>query len=69
VKVYSENNKSADRLDEWLRKMKPYKDMVFEGEHDIQGYQVLGANTYRNFLERLYHVDRIALNKHLTEVK
>jgi hypothetical protein len=69
VKVYNENNKSADKLDEWLREIKPYKDMVFEGEHDIQGYQAFGANTYRNFLERLYHVDRIALNKYLTEVK
>jgi hypothetical protein len=69
VKVYNENNKSADKLDEWLREIKPYKDMVFEGEHDIQSYQVFGANTYRNFLERLYHVDRIALNKYLTEVK
>jgi hypothetical protein len=69
VKVYNENNKSADKLDEWLREIKPYKDMVFEGEHDIQGYQVTGANAYRNFLERLYHVDRIALNKYLTEVK
>ena len=69
VKVYNENNKSADKLVEWLREIAPYKDMVFEGEHDIQGYQVFGANTYRNFLERLCHVDRIALNKYLTEVK
>jgi len=69
VKVYNENNKSADKLDEWLREIKPYKDMVFEGEHAIQGYQITGANAYRNFLTRLYHVDRIALNKYLTEVK
>lgn len=69
VKVYNENNKSADKLDEWLREIKPYNDMVFEGEHDIQGYQITGANTYRNFLTRLYHMDRIALNKYLTEVK
>lgn len=69
VKVYNENNKSADKLDEWLREIMPYKDMVFEGEHDIQGYQITGANAYRNFLTRLYHLDRIALNKYLTEVK
>jgi len=69
VKVYNENNKSADKLDEWLKVISPYKDMVFEGEHDIQADQINGANTYRNFLTRLCHVDRIALNKYLTEVK
>jgi len=69
VKVYNENNKSADELNEWLRKIMPYKDMVFEGEQDTQDNQITGANTYLNFLTRLYHVDRIALNKYLTEVK
>ena len=69
VKVYNENNKSADKLVEWLREIAPYKDMVFEGDRNTQSYQAWGANTYRNFLERLYHVDRIALNKYLTEVK
>jgi len=69
VKVYNENNKSADKLFEWLGEIKPYKDMVFEGEQDIQGYQVTGANTYRDFLSRLCFRDRIALNKYLTEVK
>jgi hypothetical protein len=69
VKVYNENNKSADKLGEWLRVISPYKDMVFEGEKDIQDNQITGANTYLNFLTRLCHVDRIALNKYLTEVK
>ncbi|MGH9837842.1 MAG: hypothetical protein ACREEM_03570 [Blastocatellia bacterium] len=69
VKVYNENSQSADKLFKWLSEIKPYQDMVFEGEHDIQGYQITGANAYRNFLSRLYHVDRIALNKYLTEVK
>ena len=69
VKVYNENNKSADKLADWLRVISPYKDMVFEGEKEIQDNQITGANTYRNFLTRLYHVDRIALNKYLTEVK
>jgi len=69
VKVYNENNKSADKLYKWLTEIRPYKDMVFEGEHDIQGYQIFGANGYRDFLQRLCNVDRIALNKYLTEVK
>src|SRR5262249_36078570 len=69
VKVYNENNKSADKLFEWLMKIKPYKDMVFEGDHDTQTYQAWGANGYRDFLQRLCNVDRIALNKYLTEVK
>jgi hypothetical protein len=69
VKVYNENNKSADKLFEWIVKIKPYKDMVFEGDNNIQSYQVFGANGYRNFLTRLYNLDRIALNKYLTEVK
>ncbi len=69
VKVYHENNKSADKLNEWLNTIKPYKDMVFEGDHDIQAYQVFGANIYRDFLKRLCLRDRIALNQYLTEVK
>lgn len=69
VKVYSENNKSADKLLEWLLKIRPYQDMVFEGEKDAQSYQILGANGYRMFLQRLCHMDKIALNKYLTEVK
>jgi hypothetical protein len=69
VKVYNENNKSADKLNEWLNTIKPYKDMVFEGIHEIQSYQIGGANMYRDFLKRLYVRDRIALDKYLTEVK
>ena len=69
MKVYNENNKSADKLLEWLVKIKPYQDMFFEGEKDAQSYQILGANGYRMFLQRLCHGDRIALNKYLTEVK
>ena len=44
IKVYNENNKSADKLLEWLLKIKPYQDMVFEGDRKIQSYQVFGAN-------------------------
>jgi len=69
VKVYNENNKSADKLYEWLMVIKPYKEMVFEGDHDIQAYQIFGANHYRDFLQRLYVRDRVALDKYLTEVK
>jgi hypothetical protein len=69
VKVYNQNNKSADKLYEWLTEIKPYKDMVFEGDRDTQSYQAFGANDYRNFLQRLYNVDKIALNKYMTEVK
>ena len=69
VKIYNENNKSADKLNEWLMVIKPYKDMVFEGDHDTQTYQAWGANVYRDFLTRLYHRDRIALDKFLTAAK
>jgi hypothetical protein len=69
VKVYNENNKSADKLYEWLKVISPYKDMVFEGDKNTQSYQAFGANGYRDFLQRLYNVDRIALSKYLTEVK
>ena len=69
VKVYNENNKSADKLFEWLMKIKPYKDMVFEGDRDTQSYQAWGANVYRDFLQRLCLRDRIALDNYLKEVK
>jgi hypothetical protein len=69
VKIYKENNESAEMLYEKLRMIRPYKDMVFEGDHDSRGAQIIGANGYRNFLIRLYNVDRIALNKYLTDVK
>ncbi len=69
VKVYNENNKSADKLYEWLRKIQPYKDMAFEGIPDIKSYQIGGADLYRVFLLRLYAKDRFALDKYLTEVK
>ncbi len=69
VKVYNENNRSADKLFEWLMEIKPYKDMAFEGDRNTQSYQVFGANHYRDFLRRLCLRDRIALDKYLTEVK
>jgi len=56
-------------LYEWLKEIKPYKDMVFEGNHDIQSYQIGGANLYRDFLNRLNARDRIALDKYLKPVQ
>src|SRR5262245_54432395 len=69
AKVYNENNKSADKLYEWLKVIMPYKDMVFEGDRNTQSYQAFGARIYRDFLTRLYLRDRSALHKYLTEVK